>query len=90
MKRMRFLASGRVQGVFYRASTEAEARRLGLAGWVRNLPDGRVEAVAEGDEAALEALVAWARRGPAEARVDDLAVEWGEATGEFAGFGVRR
>jgi acylphosphatase len=89
MKRVHLLAAGRVQGVFYRASTEAEARRLGLAGWVRNLPDGRVEAIAEGPEAALEALVAWARKGPPAARVDDLAVTWEEPTGEFAGFGVR-
>lgn len=89
MQRVHFHAAGRVQGVFYRASAEAEARRLGLAGWVRNLPDGRVEAIAEGPTGALEALVAWARRGPAAARVDDLAVTWGEATGEFAGFAVR-
>ena len=90
MKRIRFLVTGLVQGVFYRASAEAEARRLGLAGWVRNLPDGRVEAVAEGEDGALMALIAWARQGPPAARVDALAVTWEPATGEFSGFGVRR
>ena len=89
MKRLHFHAAGRVQGVFYRASTEAEARRLGLAGWVRNLPDGRVECVAEGPEDALRALEAWARTGPPAARVDDLAASWSAATGGFEGFGVR-
>lgn len=90
MKRIRFLASGLVQGVFYRASAEAEARRLGLGGWVRNLPDGRVEGVAEGEEAALVALIAWARQGPSAARIDELVVTWELATGEFSGFAVRR
>lgn len=90
MKRVHFLASGLVQGVFYRASAEAEARRLGLAGWVRNLADGRVEAVAEGPEEALLALLAWARQGPPAARVEAVEATWAEATGEFAGFGVRR
>lgn len=89
MKQVHFLASGLVQGVFYRASTEAEARRLGLVGWVRNLQDGRVEAIAEGPTEALEALLAWARKGPPAARVDALAVSWFEPTGGFDGFGVR-
>ncbi len=81
---------GQVQGVFFRASTEAEARRLGLTGWVRNCPDGSVEDVAEGPRAKLENLVVWCRHGPAHARVDHVEIEWSEATGEFSGFRTTR
>jgi acylphosphatase len=81
---------GQVQGVFFRASTEAEARRLGLTGWVRNRPDGSVEVIAEGPKAKLEDLVAWCRRGPPRAQVDRVEVEWGEAAGEFSGFRTSR
>jgi acylphosphatase len=66
---------GRVQGVGFRYSLRDEARRLGLAGWVRNRADGSVEALAQGDAAAVEALVAWARHGPRGARVDRLDIE---------------
>ncbi len=65
---------GRVQGVFYRASTRREALRLGISGWARNLPDGRVEVLACGEKEALEALLAWLREGPPQARVEG--VEW--------------
>ena len=88
--RVHLLISGLVQGVFYRQSTVEQARRLGLRGWVRNLPDGRVEAEAEGEGAALEALVAWCRRGPPAARVDGVAASWGEARGELGLFETRR
>ncbi|MDY6922113.1 MAG: acylphosphatase [Pseudomonadota bacterium] len=71
-KRLRVVVSGRVQGVYYRASTREQARKLGVTGWVRNLPDGRVEFEAQGHAEALAALVEWARRGPANARVTDL------------------
>jgi acylphosphatase len=81
---------GQVQGVFFRASTEAEARRLGLTGWVRNRPDGSVEVVAEGPKAKLEELLAWCRHGPPRAQVDRVEVEWGEAGGEFSGFRTSR
>lgn len=64
--------SGRVQGVAYRASFKREAERLGVSGWVRNLPDGRVEFLASGTGAAVEELLGWARGGPAFARVDEL------------------
>ncbi|WP_432557656.1 acylphosphatase [Granulicoccus sp. GXG6511] len=72
MNRIRIhgVVSGRVQGVSYRYSMKREAHRLGVAGWVRNLPDGRVEFEAEGERSAVEALVAWAGEGPAYARVD--------------------
>ncbi len=69
---MQCLVAGRVQGVFFRASAQKEARRLGLTGHARNLPDGRVEVVACGDPAALEAMREWLREGPPQARVSDL------------------
>lgn len=70
MAAARFLVDGRVQGVGYRAAARAQALALGLAGHAVNLPDGRVEVVAEGSEAALAALAAWLRQGPPLARVD--------------------
>jgi acylphosphatase len=82
MKRVRCLVSGRVQGVFFRGATQARMRELGVAGWVRNLPDGRVEAVLEGDDAQLEAALAFLRRGPRGAMVED--VELHDAPGERA------
>ena len=68
-------AAGRVQGVAFRESMRAEALRLGVHGWVRNRRDGSVEAVVHGPRAAVEAIVAWARRGPPAARVAQLTVE---------------
>ena len=80
---------GRVQGVWYRASTRDEAVRLGLRGWVRNEPDGTVRAVAEGPRELCEALLRWCHEGPPLAQVSRIDAEWGEATGELPGFGVR-
>jgi len=88
--RVHLIVAGRVQGVAFRACAADEARRLGLHGWVRNLPDGRVEAEAEGERAAVEALVTWCRRGPPAARVSGVEVAWLEATWAEAGFEVRR
>ncbi|RAO77327.1 acylphosphatase [Dyella jiangningensis] len=68
----RFLVSGRVQGVFYRASTREQALALGLRGHAKNLSDGRVEVIASGTDAALDALEQWLWRGPSGARVDDV------------------
>jgi acylphosphatase len=62
--RVHLYISGRVQGVFYRRNAMQEAKRLGLTGWVRNLPDRRVEAVAEGDEKLVEEFISWCRKGP--------------------------
>lgn len=81
---------GKVQGVWYRASAEKEARNLGLVGWVRNTEDGAVEAVAEGPRDVLEAFLTWCRKGPPAARVDDVEVRWTAATGEFDAFSVKR
>ena len=86
--RARLAIRGRVQGVWFRGATQDEARRLGVGGWVRNRPDGSVEAEAEGPRAAVEALIAWAHRGPTAARVTDVAVEWLVPAGE-RGFVVR-
>ena len=89
MPRAKFIVGGRVQGVFFRASTRAEASRLGLDGHARNLADGRGEVVASGDGAALDAFERWLHRGPPAARVtsvvrgeadDDLAIAEGFLT----------
>jgi len=88
MKRVRVRARGLVQGVFFRAETRSRAESLGLAGWVRNAPDGSVEAVFEGDSDRVDSMVEWFRRGPAGARVDELEVTDEEPAGE-AGFHVR-
>jgi acylphosphatase len=86
--RLHVLIEGRVQGVFFRAATRDEAGALGLAGWVRNLADGRVEAIFEGERPALEKLLAWCRRGPPYAYVDHLEVEWQTYLGDLADFHV--
>jgi len=80
--------SGRVQGVFFRGTARQEARNLGLTGWVRNIYNGDVEAVAEGREESVMAFIDWCRRGPPMARVTDVKVEWEEPTGEFENFNI--
>jgi acylphosphatase len=73
--RVRAVVSGRVQGVWYRESCRREAERLGVGGWVRNRPDGRVEIEAEGPRPAVDALLTWAGHGPPRAVVDRMAVD---------------
>lgn len=73
MTSVRFFVAGRVQGVFFRASTREQALRLGLRGHARNLADGRVEVVVSGDDAAIDAMEAWLRHGPPAARVESVA-----------------
>lgn len=89
IKQLRVRVVGRVQGVYFRASTRDQARRLGLRGWVRNRDDGAVELLAEGAEAALGQLLAWVRRGPPGAQVEAVEAQWAAATDEDAGFEVR-
>jgi acylphosphatase len=81
------LVTGRVQGVFFRAQTRERAASLALGGWVRNNPDGSVEAVFEGDHDRVESIVEWCRKGPAHAQVEHVDVTWEEPRGE-AGFTV--
>lgn len=85
--RAHVLASGRVQGVWFRSSTKERASGLGVAGWVRNRPDGRVEAVFEGERSSVQRLVEWMHDGPPRASVDDVEVEYEEPRGE-SGFSV--
>ena len=87
--RRRILVRGRVQGVWFRGSMQDEAQRLGVAGWVRNRADGAVEAEVEGEEPAVDALVAWSHHGPRGARVADVEVETVEPRGERGGFEIR-
>ena len=86
LKRLHLMVSGMVQGVFYRANVQAKAVSLGLKGWVRNIPDGRVEAVAEGEEDKLMELYDYCKDNPGYARVDDVVAEWEKPTGEFKDF----
>ncbi len=86
--RLHVLIEGRVQGVFFRAYTRDQARARGLTGWVRNLPDGRVEALFEGDRPALTSMLAWCRKGPSYAYVDHLEIDWQPYQGDLADFRV--
>lgn len=88
-KRARIKVYGRVQGVYYRSTARDVARELGLTGWVRNLPDGSVEAVVEGEEEAVKKFIEWCRKGPPLAVVKNLEVEWEEYKNEFKTFEVR-
>ena len=81
--------TGLVQGVSYRANAAAMAQRLGLAGWVRNLPDGRVELLAQGEEKALRSLLGWAHEGPSQARVDHVETRWEETAEPLPDFRIR-
>ena len=88
--RVRLRIEGSVQGVFFRASAQDQARRLGAKGWVRNCPDGSVEVVAEGDRKNIDELIAWCRQGPRGAQVRDVQVEWKDFSGEFGTFRITR
>jgi acylphosphatase len=89
IRRVQLVVTGTVQGVWFRASMQREARRLGLSGWVHNRPDGALEAEAEGDSDAIAALILWAQTGPAGARVDRVGVHTLQPTGGEADFAVR-
>jgi len=87
--RVHIIVSGQVQGVFFRENTRQKAQKLDVSGWVRNLSDGRVEALFEGKKDRVEELVKWARRGPFLARVNGLEIEWLEYKGEFKNFEIK-
>jgi acylphosphatase len=86
--RAHIFVSGRVQGVFFRDHTQRWASSLGLTGWVRNVWDGRVEVLAEGEKEKVEDLISRLRQGPPLARVDNLEVNWEDYTGEFKDFRI--
>lgn len=86
--RAHVIVTGRVQGVFFRAGTRDEARRLGLKGWVRNLPDGRVEAVFEGEKSAVGEMLQWCVHGPPGAEVTDMKTKWEKPEGKYDSFNI--
>jgi acylphosphatase len=87
--RAHVIVMGKVQGVFYRAETASKAKQLNVTGWVRNLPDGRVEAVFEGEEINVRKIIDFCKRGPPNAYVVNVDVRRQEWKGEFDGFRVR-
>lgn len=87
--RAHVVVHGLVQGVWFRQSTKDEAARLGIFGWVRNLRDGTVEAVFEGEKKKVEEIVGWCHRGPSGANVTKVDIKWGKYIGEFNRFDIR-
>ncbi len=85
----RVVIRGWVQGVYFRAYTRDQARSLGLTGWVRNLPDGSVEALFEGEKDPVEKMVSWCHRGSPASRVEKVEVTYGPFTGAFDSFEIR-
>ncbi|MGD1929099.1 MAG: acylphosphatase [Leptolyngbyaceae cyanobacterium] len=90
MQRIHVIIDGRVQGVGFRYSTQVEAVRLDLTGYVRNRPNGTVEIVAEGQASAINQLLTWAHQGPPAAAVHQVEVTYGSVTGEFSQFTIER
>jgi len=86
--RAHVLISGRVQGVWFRASTKDKAEELGIKGWVRNTPDGKVEAVFEGPKEKVDEIIKWCHKGPVLARVTNVEVKWEEPKGESEDFKI--
>lgn len=87
--RARIFISGRVQGVFFRAGTQKKAEKFGVSGFVRNLQDGRVEILAEGEKENVLKLINWVKRGPLFAKVEKVEVKWEEYKGEFGEFEIK-
>ena len=87
--RARVIVRGVVQGVFFRASTRDEAIRIGVGGWVKNLPDGTVQALFEGEAKRVEEIVGWCHRGPAGAVVRGVDIAWEPYAGEYKRFDIR-
>jgi len=89
IKRARITVKGRVQGIFFRSSTKRIAAKLGLKGYVKNLPDGNVEVVAEGNEEKIKKLIEFCKTGPSLSKVEDADIKFEKPTKEFGGFEVR-
>ena len=89
MKRVHVYISGYVQGVFFRGATRRVAADLNLTGWVRNTEDGRVEAVVEGDDAAIDKMIAWCKTGPPAAKVEKVTTAEEQYTGGFTDFSIK-
>jgi len=90
LMRVHLVVSGRVQGVNYRSNAQRKASQLCLVGWVRNLPDGGVEAVAEGPGEKVEEFLDWCKRGPILAYISDVEASWEKPTGEYKDFRIIR
>ena len=89
MRQLHAIISGRVQGVSFRYNTQREAERLGLVGWVRNLPDGTVETTATGADKQLDAFANWLHHGPPGARVTNIDITWADTAETFTAFEIR-
>jgi len=87
-QRVHLLVTGKVQGVFFRQALKVVAKKNNVLGWVRNLKDGRVEAILEGDNKSIDSVIEWTRIGPANSRVDDIVVSNEEFKNEFSTFDV--
>jgi acylphosphatase len=87
--RVQILISGQVQGVFFRSNTQEEAKKIGITGFVRNLPDGRVEAVFEGEEKEIKKMINWIKKGPETARVENIEINRQIFKGEFKDFEIK-
>jgi len=89
IKRLHLIISGQVQGVSFRFYAQQKAQKLNLRGFTRNLDDGGVEIVAEGEEDSLKFFLDWCRQGPPFAQIDKVEAKWSESTGEFKTFAIR-
>jgi acylphosphatase len=89
MHQVHLIISGRVQGIFYRATCQEVAHGYGLKGYVRNLPTGQVEVLAQGEKEKIEKLIGWCKKGPSDAIVTDVMIEWQETSDELSSFGIR-
>ena len=86
--RVHIFVSGLVQGVFFRENTRQEAEKLGINGWVKNLPDGKVEAVFEGDRNKVEEMIEWSKKGSSPAKVENIDLNWENFKNEFSEFNI--
>ncbi|MFC1663573.1 acylphosphatase [Patescibacteria group bacterium] len=88
-KRAHIFVIGKVQGVFFRLNTEERAKKLGITGWIKNLEDGRIEAIFEGKKESVEKIIKWTKMGPLTAKVNKADIKWQEYKDEFKDFEIR-